>query len=115
MGAAAGLAHSANAIIEKSGATSTLLRVVTRKSTGLVDNDMRHRMAQVVPHVRRAALVGKSIELKNAEAAMLAETLDRLSAGLFLVDAKGRVVHANVAAREILAPTISCARSAGVS
>ena len=98
-----GWLDSANAIIEKSGATSTLLRVVTRKSTGLVDNDMRHRMAQVVPHVRRAALVGKSIELKNAEAAMLAETLDRLSAGLFLVDAKGRVVHANVAAREILA------------
>ena len=60
-------------------------------------------MAQVVPHVRRATLVGKSMDLKQAEAAMLAETLDGLSAGLFLVDAKGRIVHANGAARDIVA------------
>ncbi len=46
---------------------------------------------EVVPHVRRATLVGKSMDLKHAEAAMLAETLDGLSAGLFLVDAKARV------------------------
>ncbi len=42
------------------------------------------------------------MDLKHAEAAMLAETLDGLSAGLFLVDAKARVVHANDAARDIL-------------
>jgi len=76
---------------------------VTSKKTGLVDDNMRGRMAQVVPHVRRATLVGKSMDLKHTEAAMLAETLDGLSAGLFLVDAKGRVVHANEAARDILA------------
>jgi PAS domain-containing protein len=97
-----GWLDSANAIIERSGTSSTLLRIVTRKNTGLVDDNMRGRMAQVVPHVRRATLVGKSMDLKHAEAAMLAETLDGLSAGLFLVDAKARVVHANEAARDIL-------------
>jgi PAS domain-containing protein len=97
-----GWLDSANAIIERSGTSSTLLRIVTSKNTGLVDDNMRGRMAQVVPHVRRATLVGKSMDLKRAEAAMLAETLDGLSAGLFLVDAKARVVHANDAARDIL-------------
>jgi len=97
-----GWLDSANAIIERSGTSSTLLRIVTSKKTGLVDDNMRERLAQVVPHVRRATLVGKSIDLKHAEAAMLAETLDGLSAGLFLVDAKARIVHANEAARDIL-------------
>jgi DNA-binding CsgD family transcriptional regulator len=53
--------------------------------------------------VRRAVLIGKSIDLKDAQAAMLHETLDGLSAGLFFVDAKGRIVHANTAASDILA------------
>ena len=97
-----GWLDSANAIIERSGTSSTLLRIVTRKNTGLVDDNMRGRMAQVVPHVRRATLVGKAMDLKHAEAAMLAETLDGLSAGLVLVDAKARVVHANEAARDLL-------------
>ena len=97
-----GWLDSANAIIDRAGASSTLLRIVTSKNTGLVDENMRGRMAQVVPHVRRATLVGKSIDLRQAEAAMLAETLDGLSAGVFLLDAKARVVHANDAARDIL-------------
>ncbi len=51
---------------------------------------------------RRATLIGKTIDLKQAEAATFADTLDGLSAGLFLVDARGRIVHANMAARELL-------------
>jgi DNA-binding CsgD family transcriptional regulator len=97
-----GWLDSANAIIERAGTSSRLLRIVTSKKAGLVNDNMRGRLAQVVPHVRRATLVGKSIDLKHAEAAMLAETLDGLSAGIFLVDAKGRVVHMNNAAREII-------------
>jgi DNA-binding CsgD family transcriptional regulator len=59
-------------------------------------------MAIVLPHVRRAVLVGKAIEFKRAEAAAFADVLDGLSAGLFLLDASGRIVHANTAANEIL-------------
>jgi DNA-binding CsgD family transcriptional regulator/PAS domain-containing protein len=98
-----GWLDSANAVIEQSGTSSTLLRVVTTKTRGPVDDEMRRRMAQVVPHVRRATLVGKAMDLKHAEAAMLAETLDGLSAALLLVDAKGRIVHANGAASDLLA------------
>jgi DNA-binding CsgD family transcriptional regulator len=98
-----GWLDSANAIIETSGSGGTILRIVTSKTRGLVDGEMRRRLALVVPHVRRAALIGNSLDLKDAEAAILTEALDGLSAGLFLVDARGRVVHANKAARDILA------------
>jgi DNA-binding CsgD family transcriptional regulator len=40
---------------------------------------------------------------KSAEAATLADTVDGLSAGVFLVDASGRVVHVNAAGQAILA------------
>jgi DNA-binding CsgD family transcriptional regulator len=41
-------------------------------------------------------LIGKVIDLKTVEAAALADGLDTLSSGMFLVDAAGRIVHANL-------------------
>jgi len=63
----------------------------------------RQRMRLIVPHIRRAVLVARLIDLKQTEAATFADTLDGLSAGLFLVDATGRIMHANAAAHGILA------------
>jgi DNA-binding CsgD family transcriptional regulator len=68
----------------------------------MIDDDMRRRMALVAPHARRAVLIGKAIDRKADEAATFADILDTLSAGLFLIDANGRIVHANAAGREIL-------------
>ena len=34
----------------------------------MVDAEMRRRMALVIPHVRRAVLIGKTIDHKQAEA-----------------------------------------------
>ena len=62
-----------------------------------MDDEARHRARLVIPHIRRATLIGKVIDLKKAEAASLADTLDGISAGMFLVDATGHIVHANVA------------------
>jgi DNA-binding CsgD family transcriptional regulator len=59
-------------------------------------------MRLVVPHIRRATLIGKVIDLKKAEAASLADTLDGISAGMFLVDAAGRIVHTNAAGHVML-------------
>lgn len=64
---------------------------------------MRRRMALVIPHVRRALLIGKTIHHKEAEATCLTDILDGLSAGMILVDATGRIVHANAAGSTILA------------
>ena len=78
------------------------LSVVRSEANDMVDNEMRRRMTLVAPHARRAVLIGKAIDRKANEAAAFADVLDSLSAGLFLIDAKGVLVHANAAGRGIL-------------
>jgi DNA-binding CsgD family transcriptional regulator len=72
------------------------------QSDGVVDDEARRRMRLIVPHIRRAVLIGRLIDLRAADAASLADILDGLSAGMCLVDAGGRIVHANAACHIIL-------------
>jgi DNA-binding CsgD family transcriptional regulator len=81
--------------LEKSPITCATFVVARTIREGFVDGEMRRRFALVVPHIRRAMLVGKVIDLKTVEAAALADSLDTLSSAMFLVDATGRIVHAN--------------------
>ncbi|WP_172982693.1 LuxR C-terminal-related transcriptional regulator [Phyllobacterium sp. SYP-B3895] len=64
---------------------------------------MRQRFNLIVPHVRRALLIGRVIDLKKVEAAALADSLDTLASAMFLVDGTGRVVHANVSGHIMVA------------
>jgi DNA-binding CsgD family transcriptional regulator/PAS domain-containing protein len=97
-----GWADVAVAVLEKSASGCVYLSFARNEAAGMVDDDMRRGMALVLPHVRRAVLVGKAIEFKRAEAAAFADVLDGLSAGLFLLDAGGRIAHANTAANAML-------------
>jgi PAS domain-containing protein/DNA-binding CsgD family transcriptional regulator len=100
------------ALIETSEKDRRLLNVAQSVANGIIDgdvidddmidDDMGRRMALVAPHARRAVLIGKAIDRKADEAATFADILDTLSAGLFLIDVDGRIVHANAAGREIL-------------
>lgn len=98
-----GLVDSVHALLERSVATAAAMVVSRHKRDGLVDEETRRRMRLIVPHVRRAALIGKVIELKTAEAATFADTLDGIGAGMLLVDATGHLVHANLAGHAMLA------------
>lgn len=97
-----GWVDAANAVLEKSASSFSFFTILRSEESGVVDDEMRRRMALVTPHVRRAVLIGKVIKLKQAEAATFAGVFDGLSAGLLLVDAKGRIVHANTAGRDML-------------
>jgi DNA-binding CsgD family transcriptional regulator len=55
-----------------------------------------------VPHVRRAVLIGKTIRLKQAQSVCFSDVLDGLSAGMIMIDASGRIVHANAAGNAII-------------
>jgi DNA-binding CsgD family transcriptional regulator len=55
------------------------------------------------PHFRRAVAIGNLLDMKTIEAAAFASTLEALTAGMVLVDSEARVVHANAAARAMLA------------
>ncbi|MFZ2154701.1 MAG: LuxR C-terminal-related transcriptional regulator [Bradyrhizobium sp.] len=92
----------ASAVIERSATSCTFLSVARQETSGLVDDQMRRRMALVIPHVRRALLIGKTIHHKDAEATCFTDIFDGLSAGMILVDASGRIVHANSAGDALL-------------
>jgi DNA-binding CsgD family transcriptional regulator len=92
----------ASAVIEKSPLSCTFLSVVRHEANGLVDDEMRRRMALLIPHVRRALLIGKTIHRKQTEAVCFSDVLDGLSSGMILVDANGRIVHTNNAGNAIL-------------
>lgn len=93
---------AANTVLDKSVTSYAYLSIIRDEAAGMVDDDMRRRMRLVIPHVRRAVLIGRAIDLKTAEAASLADALDGLRAGMFLIDATGRIVHANAAGHVIL-------------
>jgi len=89
-------------VLDKSAGGIAYLGMARDAETGMVDAAMRERMALVVPHVRRAMQIGKAIEFKQAETATFIDVLDGLSVGLFLIDAGGRIVHANAAGSGML-------------
>lgn len=91
------------ATLDKSAAGMALVGVFRHARDGLANDETRRRMRLIVPHVRRAVLIGRVIELKNAESAAFADSFDGLAAGFFLVDADGRVVHANDAGFALIA------------
>jgi DNA-binding CsgD family transcriptional regulator len=90
------------AVLDKSATNAAMFGVFRHQRDGIVDDGARRRMRLIVPHIRRAVLVSRLIDLKSAEAAAFADTFDSLGGGICLVDAEGRIVHANVACRAIL-------------
>jgi DNA-binding CsgD family transcriptional regulator len=68
----------------------------------MIDAEIRRRIALIVPHAQRALLINKAVDLKRSEAAPFADTLNGLSAGIFLVTASRRIIHANNAGHDIL-------------
>jgi DNA-binding CsgD family transcriptional regulator len=88
--------------LEKSSVSVVPTTVIRHERDGLVDEETRRRMGLVVPHVRRAALIGNVVNLRTCDAASLADSLDGLAAGMFLVEATGLIAHVNVAGQGML-------------
>ncbi len=97
-----GLVDNVLALIDKTATSVAAFVVFRHERNGLTDDPARERMRLLVPHVRRAALIGKIVDLKTSEATTLSDALDQVAAGMILVDSQGRVVHANSAGLAIL-------------
>lgn len=61
-----------------------------------------HLLSLLAPHLRRAVAITDLIDVQTLQAENLGATLDAIAIGVLLVDADGRVLHANVAARSML-------------
>jgi DNA-binding CsgD family transcriptional regulator/PAS domain-containing protein len=98
-----GLVDNVFTILERSPTSIAAFIVFRHERDGLADDAARQLLGLIAPHLRRAVLIGKLIDLRTIEAVTFADTLDGLGAGIFLVDATGRIVHANAAGQGILA------------
>jgi DNA-binding CsgD family transcriptional regulator len=97
-----GLVDQLAANLDKSAASFSLFAVLRSEEQGRVDNEMRRRMRLIVPHVRRAVLIGNVMDLQATEKMAFADTLSGLAAGVFLVDENARIVFANESGRIML-------------
>src|SRR5689334_14457517 len=88
-----GYIDAIQATLERTPTALAFLHCIRHESVGMVDGETRRRLGLLWPHFRRAVLIGKVIDLHKVEAAALADTLDGLSAAMFLVDGHSRVVH----------------------
>jgi DNA-binding CsgD family transcriptional regulator len=96
------LIDGAMGILHKTATEVAMFGVFFHERDGRINGETRRRIGLLAPHVRRAVLVGRLLATKKAEAAELADTFDALRSAVFLVDAKGRIVHTNAAGRSLL-------------
>jgi DNA-binding CsgD family transcriptional regulator len=89
--------------LEKGATSCALFTAMRHAEQGEVDDRMRRRFELITPHVRRAMLIGKVIDLHRVEAAALADSLDELASGMFILDQTGRIIHANLSAHRLIA------------
>ena len=68
----------------------------------LVDDISFARMGLLRPHFLRAIKIGEALELRSVQVANLAESLDGLSAAVFIIDERGNLAHSNASGREML-------------
>jgi len=88
--------------LEKGATSSSIIAVRMHESDGLVDADNRRRLELIVPHFQRAVSIGRLFDQSKATQAVLTQTLDNVSAAVFLVGLNGRLVFANAPGRAVL-------------
>jgi DNA-binding CsgD family transcriptional regulator len=71
-------------------------------SHGAVTDDEFELARLLLPHLRRAVLIGDVLDLRTIERKRMVETLDTLRCGVVLADAQSAIVHANRAAEEMM-------------
>ena len=97
-----GIVDAAQTTLDRTATSVVILGCSRDERQGRVDETLRRRMGLLVPHLRRALLIGKTIDRNMVDAAAFADTIDGLAAGVFLVDADLKLIHANKSGDAIL-------------
>lgn len=97
-----GCADVANVVLDRSETPCPMLMTVI-PGRDMLDAAMRKRMQFLVPHISRALMINRAVGHRQQRANALADVVDSLNAGVFLLDASCRIVHSNPAAASILA------------
>ena len=97
-----GLVDFVGAVLDKTTTGVAMFGIFRHQRDGIADETTRRCMRLIVPHIRRALLISRTIHSNQAEARTFRDAFDCFGAGAFLIDAQARVVHANTAGRELL-------------
>jgi DNA-binding CsgD family transcriptional regulator len=81
---------------------TTRVSLINIRTNVVVDENMRLRMASLVPHLQRAVMIGRLFSQRKAAEEALTETLDRVEAAVFLVGSDGTISFANDPAQKML-------------
>src|SRR5262249_55482969 len=91
------------ASLDKSSTDFVHLCFMRNSENGMADNATRDRLRLIIPHMRRAVLVGKLIDRTTVQAATFGDALDGIGTALFFADASGQIIHANASGHAMLA------------
>jgi DNA-binding CsgD family transcriptional regulator len=89
--------------LDKTGSGIAMLSCARHESVGVATHKELRRMRLLLPHLRRAVLISKALDLRTLQAAAFADAIDGLATGVFLVSPQGEVVHANASGEAMLA------------
>lgn len=89
------LSDCLNAVLDKTATSVAMFCAFRTRTQGVVDEEMRRKMNLIIPHVRRAVLIDRLFDREHSRASAFEDALNRVAAGVFLVDADGKIAHAN--------------------
>jgi DNA-binding CsgD family transcriptional regulator/PAS domain-containing protein len=78
------------------------LGMARHESKGAIARREVEIAALLLPHLRRAVMIGDVLDLRAIERARMAEALDALRCGVVLIDMNATILHANSAAEHLL-------------
>jgi DNA-binding CsgD family transcriptional regulator/PAS domain-containing protein len=117
-----GLIDTMAAILARDAAGIGNIAFGRHRDEGPITDDEVDGVRLVLPHIRRAVAISRTLEIKQVTAATFEAVVQKLSAAVLLVDAAGRLVYANAAGEAQLRPAdplelrsgrIACRATAG--
>lgn len=97
-----GLIDNVFCILDRSVTSAAGCVVFRNEQDGMADAETFGLLGAIVPHLRRAVLIGNVIEQTSSKAQGFSDLLDGIRAGVFAVDASGNTLYSNKAANDII-------------
>jgi DNA-binding CsgD family transcriptional regulator len=92
-----GLIDTLAAILARDAAGFGNVAFGRHRDDGPITDDDVDSVRLILPHIRRAVAISRTLEIKQVTAATFEAVVQKLSAAVILVDAAGRLIYANAA------------------
>lgn len=97
-----GLVDTLQLVLMRSPTRHAQLAMSRRQEAGIITEREMTIGRLLLPHIRRAAMIGDVIDLKTIERERAQQTLNALKAGVVMTDGRGRILDANKTALAML-------------